>query len=167
MLVANPFFTWTGILPFKLIYTTALNAIAERQRNPDARFDILTHWLKAYQDGKVTMRDIQAQATLGVLGGTDAMSTGLQTFVYHLIRHPTAWERCRAEIAEAREQGKCTDSVVSLRPCSRASLSASLHQESLRLFGPSALDFRVSPLREAQNLAIEYFLRGTILTIHP
>ncbi len=166
-LLANPFVTWTGILPFKLIYTTALDAIAEREKNQDAQFDILAHWLRAQQEGKVTLRDIQAQTTLGVLAGTDAMSSGLQTFVYHLIRHPAAWQRCRDEIAEARAQDRCTDRVVSFAHAQELPYLQACIKESLRFFGPLGTGLpRVAPEGGTQ-LGDRVFPKGTNLAIHP
>ncbi len=166
-LLANPFVTWTGILPFKLIYTTAINAIAEREKNPNARFDILTHWFKAHAEGKVTMRDIQAQATLGVVGGTDAMSTGLQSFVYHMIRHPTAWQRCQDEIQESQARGKCTDQVISFADAQDLPYLQACIKESLRLFGPLGTGLpRVAP-EGGTRLGDRIFPKGTVLAIHP
>lgn len=77
ILIANPLVTWSGVLPFTLLYNTAMTAIAEREKNPDARFDIFAHWYKNRREhpGDVSMRDIQAQATLGIIAGTDAMSS--------------------------------------------------------------------------------------------
>jgi cytochrome P450 len=166
-LVANPFVTWSGILPFSLIYNTAVNAIAERENNPSVQFDILTQWFKAFQDGKVTIRDIQAQTTLGVVGGTDAMSTGMQSFVYHMIRHPAAWQRCRLEITNAQAQGKCTDRVVSFAHSQELLYLQACIKESLRLFGPLGTGLpRVAPAG-GTTLGDRFFPEGTTLSIHP
>lgn len=166
-LLANPFVTWTGILPFGLIYTTASNAIAEREKNQDVRFDILTHWFKAHQDGKVTLRDIEAQTTLGVVAGTDAMSTGLQSFVYHMIRHPTAWQRCRDEVMEAQAHGKCADRVVSFAHAQELSYLQACIKESLRLFGPLGTGLPRVAAEGGTKLGDRVFPKGTILAIHP
>ena len=166
-LVANPFVTWTGVLPFRLIFVTAMNAIAERERNPDVQFDILTHWFKALHEGKVTLRNIQAQTTLGVTAGTDAMSTGLQSFVYYIIRHPTAWKQCRHEIALAQGQGKCQDRVVSFADAQGLPYLQACIKESLRLFGPLGMGLpRVVP-EGGINIGDRFFSRGTVLAIHP
>ncbi|KAK5651775.1 hypothetical protein OQA88_11642 [Cercophora sp. LCS_1] len=103
-LVANPLVTWFGVLPFKLIFDTAMNAITERQKqlsdSEERSNDILNQWLQAHTDSKLTLRNVQAQTTLGVSAGTDAISTGFQTFVYNTMRHPTAWRKYREEILE-------------------------------------------------------------------
>lgn len=46
LLVANPFVTWLKILPFGHIIDTAMSAIKERAKNPDARFDAAAHWFR-------------------------------------------------------------------------------------------------------------------------
>ena len=166
-LLANPVVTWAGILPFGLIYNAAVDAIAEREKNPDVRCDILTHWFKAHREGKVTLRDIEAQATLGVLGGTDAMSTGLQSFVYHLIRHPGGWQRCRHEATEAQARGKCTDRVVSFADARELPYLQACIKEALRMFGPTGTGLpRVVP-KGGTKLGDRVFPEGTILAIHP
>lgn len=46
VLVAIPFVTWLNVLPFGHIIDTAMTAIREREKNPDARFDAVAHWLR-------------------------------------------------------------------------------------------------------------------------
>lgn len=46
VLVANPFMTWLNVLPFGHIVDTAMAAIREREKNPDARFDAVAHWFR-------------------------------------------------------------------------------------------------------------------------
>ncbi|KAH8900596.1 cytochrome P450 [Thozetella sp. PMI_491] len=166
-LVANPFVTWSGVLPFKLIFTTAINAIAAREKSSSDRHDILTHWFKSLEDGKVTLRDIQAQTTLGVVGGTDAMSTGLQSFVYHMIRHPDAWQRCRNEIAKEEAEGRCGDQVISFADAQELPYLQACIKESLRLFGPLGTGLPRVAGEGGTKLGDRVFPKGTILSIHP
>ncbi|KXX75061.1 Pisatin demethylase [Madurella mycetomatis] len=166
-LLANPFVTWTGLLPFGLIYNTAINAIAEREKNPEVQSDIMTQWLKARQEGKVTLRDVQAQTTLGVVAGTDAMSTGMQSFVYHLIRHPAAWRRCSDEVARARAQGKCNTRVVSFEDAQQLEYLQACTKESLRLFGPLGTGLPRVAATGGTKLGDRVFPQGTGLSIHP
>ena len=170
-LVSNPFVTWTGILPFRLIFVTALNAIAEREntnQSQDAKQqDILTQWFASLDQGKITLRDVQAQTTLGVLAGTDAMSTGLQSFVYHMIRHETAWKRSREEIRAAQREGRCLDAVVSYADAQELRYLQACIKESLRLFGPLGTGLpRVVP-QGGIKIGERTFEEGTTLSIHP
>jgi len=166
-LVMNPFVTWTGLLPFRLIYTTAMTAIKERRANPDAHYDILTHWFKAHQEGKVTLRDVEAQTTLGIVAGTDAMSTGWQSFVYHMIRTPAVWSKARDEIKESVAQGKCRDRVVSFADAQELPYLQACIKEALRFFGPLGTGLpRVVP-KDGVKLGSRIFPEGTSLSIHP
>jgi len=169
-LVANPFMTWTGLLPFRLIFVTALTAIAERlaRAEEDKTNDVLTQWFRAHAEGKLTLRDIQAQTTLGVTAGTDAMSTGFQSFVYHTIRHPDAWRRCRDEVLAARrEHGRCVSRVVSFADAQTLPYLQACIKESLRLFGPLGTGLpRLAP-EGGTTVGERVFPAGTALSIHP
>ncbi|KAK4206687.1 Pisatin demethylase [Rhypophila decipiens] len=164
-LVANPFMTWTGILPFRLIFETALNAIAERQttQKGEKHNDVLAHWLQAHEEGKLTMRNVQAQTTLGVSGGTDGMSTGLQTFVYHTMRHPTAWQRCREEVLQLKRKNR----VVSFSDAQTMPYLQACIKESLRLFGPLGTGLPRVAVKGGTTIGERNFPEGVALSIHP
>ncbi|KAK3385172.1 cytochrome P450 [Podospora didyma] len=171
-LVANPFVTWTGVLPFRLVFVTAMDAIAERHARKvdtnDNDPDILTLWLQALADGKVTLRDVQGQTTLGIVAGTDAMSTGLQTFVYHTMRHPTAWQRCRDEVAALeRAKGRSLAKIVSFADAQEMPYLQACIKEALRLFGPLGTGLpRVVP-EGGTTIGDMAFPGGTTVSIHP
>jgi cytochrome P450 len=166
-LLANPLVTWSGLLPFALIYETAVNAIATRKKNPDAGYDIMAHWFKAHQEGKITIRDLEGQTTLGVTGGTDAMSTGLQSFVYYMLREPQAWQRCYGEIKKAQVEGKCCDKVVSYADSLELPFVQACIKESLRLFGPLGTGLPRVAAKGGTKIGDHVFPEGTILSIHP
>lgn len=46
LLLSNPLVTWLDVLPFGHIIDTAVGAIQEREKNPDARFDAVAHWFR-------------------------------------------------------------------------------------------------------------------------
>lgn len=75
-LVANPVITWTGLLPMGHLFDTTAAAMKKRKENPDARFDIAAHWFKTQRDNpdKLSNRDIEAAATMGVGAGGDTTS---------------------------------------------------------------------------------------------
>lgn len=77
--VANPIITWTGLLPMGHLFDTAAVAMKKRKENPDARFDIAAHWFKTQREnpGKLSNRDIEAAATMGVGAGGDTTSCRL------------------------------------------------------------------------------------------
>jgi cytochrome P450 len=168
-LVANPFVTWTGILPFRLIFETAMKAISDRQgRADDMNNDVLTQWFQAHADGKLTLRDVQAQTTLGVTAGTDAMSTGFQSFVYYTMRHPTAWQRCRNEVLQAQQKhGRCKSKVVSFADAQTLPYLQACIKESLRLFGPLGTGLARVAVAGGTKVGDRVFPAGTALAIHP
>lgn len=77
-LLANPIVTWLGVLPLGHVFHTAMDAVAERQKNPDARFDIGAHWLRMHEKypERLSLRDILAQVTISVGAGSDTISGG-------------------------------------------------------------------------------------------
>lgn len=79
-LVANPVITWTGLLPMGHLFDTAAVAMKKRKINPDARFDIAAHWFKTQRENpdKLSTRDIEAAATIGVGAGGDTTSCALR-----------------------------------------------------------------------------------------
>ena len=51
-LLCNPLVTWTQLAPVGHIVNTAAAAIKERQKNPDAKFDMCSHWFKGIEKAK-------------------------------------------------------------------------------------------------------------------
>jgi hypothetical protein len=62
---------------------------------------------------KLTIRDIGTQTLAAVGAGSDTVAAGIQAFIYHMIRHPDAWDQAHDEIKAAMQDGLCNDSVVS------------------------------------------------------
>ncbi|RYP51953.1 hypothetical protein DL768_002829 [Monosporascus sp. mg162] len=172
-LFANPFTTWLGILPMGHVFDTTMAALDKRQKNPDARFDLAAHWFRGLERAKregskvFDLRILQAFATGNVSAGADTVSAGLQSFVYHLLRHPNGWQRIRAEIDAARKQGRCEGAVVSYEDaCALPYLQAAL-KEALRIFGPGSMGLpRVAP-KGGVTVGDVTFPEGVTLTISP
>ncbi|KAK7942902.1 cytochrome P450 [Apiospora aurea] len=151
-LFANPFVTWLGILPMGHLFDTTMGALEERRKNPDARADLAAHWFrgleKAEQEGSklFNLRCLQSFATANVGAGSDTVSAGLQSFVYHLLRHPTGWKRIADEIAEAQKQGRCQDDVISYEDATQLPYLQAAIKEGLRIFAPiTSVTLNVSP----------------------
>ncbi|KAK3906033.1 cytochrome P450 [Staphylotrichum tortipilum] len=170
MIVANPFVTWLQVMPMGHLFNTTMIAINERERNPDARFDIAAHWFKMLKQHpeRMVLRDIHAQATTSVGAGADTVSCGLQAFVYHMLRHPTAWGRVRAEIdAARREKGLCGDRIVAFDDAQQLPYLQACIKEALRVFGPVPMGLpRVAP-PGGLTIGDRTFPAGTILSINP
>lgn len=53
-----------------------------------------------------------------------------------MIRHPTGWQRIRAEIDEARKKGLCQDPVISYDDATKLPYLQAAIKEALRIFAP-------------------------------
>ncbi|KAF7535376.1 hypothetical protein G7054_g5423 [Neopestalotiopsis clavispora] len=168
LLVANPVITWTGLMPMGHLFDTANAAMKKRKENPDARFDIAAHWFKAQRENpdRLSDRDIQAQATVAVGAGSDTVSCGIQTFVYHMLRNRNSWLRARQEIVAAQAQGRCRDRVVSFDDAQKLPFLQACIKEALRMFGPTPMGLpRVAP-KGGITIGGRHFAEGTTLSIH-
>lgn len=76
-LVANPFVTWLGILPYGLLFDRAVAAVQEREKNSDSRFDMLAFWMKRHKDhpDRVSLKELYAQVALNVGAGGDGVAS--------------------------------------------------------------------------------------------
>jgi hypothetical protein len=83
----NPFVTWLAILPMGHLFDTTMKALSEREKDPNARQDLSTHWFRGLEKAKedkskiFNLRCLQAFATANVGAGSDTVSAGLQSFV--------------------------------------------------------------------------------------
>jgi hypothetical protein len=114
-LLANPIMTWLSIMPMGHIFETTNPALAGREDSPSAHFDLVSYWLKQHTQypDKLSMRDINTQALAAIGTGSDTISCVIQSFIYHMLRHPNSWQRAQAEIDEATQRGLCQGKVVS------------------------------------------------------
>jgi hypothetical protein len=85
-LVGNPFVTWLGIMPYGHIVDTMMESMKEREGNHDARFDLMSHWLKMLDQHpeRMGIRDVHSAVFNSIAAGADTVACGLQSFVYHV-----------------------------------------------------------------------------------
>ncbi|KUI53743.1 Pisatin demethylase [Cytospora mali] len=166
LFVANPLVTWLRILPMGHLYDHAVQAIDKRIANKDARFDLISHWFKSLErNPDMTVRDIYAKATSDVGAGLDTVTIGLSSFVYHMIRHPDAWQRARAEIEEAQKiRGLCGDRVISYEDTQKLPFLQACIKEAIRVFAPACC--AIAPARGV-TIGDRYFPKGTTLSVNP
>lgn len=78
----NPLTTWLEILPLGYMGQMAKSALAERKKNPDARFDMAAHWFRALErhgPSKIWNDDMVVAAAISNLGaGSDTVSCAMQ-----------------------------------------------------------------------------------------
>lgn len=143
LLVGNPLITWLRVLPMGHLYNHAVQAIDKRLANTDARFDTMSHWFRSLErNPDMTVWDIYAKATSDVGAGLDTVAIGLSSFVYHMIRHPDAWRRVRAEIEEAQKTRDVSeDGVISYEDTQRLPFLQACIKESIRVHGPACCEY--------------------------
>lgn len=168
-LIGNPLVTRTGVLPMGHLFNTTMKAIDERQANMDAGFDMVGHWFKSQRDNPEVLqfREVVAHTIISVGGASDTVGIALQSFIYHMIRHPTAYQKVRDEIYSAKSHGQCKDSVVSYADARGLQYLQACIKETFRMFGPfgAVLPRQVGP--GGVEIGGHNFAEGTILSISP
>ncbi|RYN20880.1 hypothetical protein AA0112_g10469 [Alternaria arborescens] len=168
-LLANPIMTWLSILPMGHLFDTVKAVLAEREKNENARYDAVQYWFKQHErhPDKFTIREINTQALAAVGAGSDTVAAGIQSFIYHMIRHADAWERAHDEVAEAVKKGLCRDRVVSYADAQQLGFVQACVKEALRVFGPVPMGLpRIAP-KGGLTIGHRTIPEGTIVSINP
>lgn len=169
LLLSNPLVTWLDVLPFGHIIDTAVGAIREREKNPDARFDAVAHWFRylGQNPGRMSAREFQSAASNAVAAGADTVACGLQAFVYHMIRRPELWQRVRMEVDGAGLSAPgALKRVVPYAEAQRLPLLQACIKEALRVFSPAPMGLPRVAGREGVTVGDRTFPEGTILSVN-
>ena len=169
LLFTNPFMTWLGILPFGFMFHTAMNVMKEREKIEGTRSDVASHWFKVMreQPGRLSIRNIQAQAVNCMNAGSDTVGGAMQGFVYHMIRSPEALVQVQEEMRAAIDQGLCRTTVVTYADAQKLPYFQSCIKETLRFFTPVPFSLpRVAP-QGGITIGDHHFEQGTILSVNP
>lgn len=169
LLLSNPLVTWLDVLPFGHIIDTAVGAIKEREKNPDARFDAVAHWFRylAQNPARMSAREVQSAASNAVAAGADTVACGLQAFVYHMIRRPDLWQRVRDEIDDSDLSATGTrKKVVPYAEAQRLPLLQACIKEALRVFTPTPMGLPRVAGTEGVTIGDRTFPEGTILSVN-
>ncbi|KAI1852797.1 hypothetical protein JX266_002338 [Neoarthrinium moseri] len=169
LLLGNPLVTYLGLSPGSMLMDTAMVALNERQKNPDARFDVVAHWFRYLQQhpDRTTLRNVQAQTTTNVAAGSDTVACGLQSVIYHMTRNPGTWEKARAEIKKAQREGQCLSKIISLEDAQQLPYIQACIKEGLRIHSPVPMGLqRVAP-KGVVTIGDRTFPEGTTLSVNP
>ncbi|KAF2443446.1 cytochrome P450 [Karstenula rhodostoma CBS 690.94] len=169
MLLANPVVTWLSIMPMGHLFDTTKAVLADREKNFNTRHDAIQYWFKQHEQhpDKLTMRKINTQALAAVGAGSDTVAAGIQSFIYHMIRHPDAWRRAHAEVVEAASNGFCKDQIVSYADSQRLTFVQACVKEALRMFGPVPMGLpRIAP-KGGLAIGDRTLPEGTIVSVSP
>ncbi|KXJ96464.1 cytochrome P450 [Microdochium bolleyi] len=171
--LCNPLVTWTQLAPVGHIVNTSMTAIAERKKNPDAKFDMCSHWFRGIKKaekegfGNFDERHLLAAAVSNLGAGSDTVSCGMQTFVYQCMHKPHVWQRVRDEVDAARKEGRCTGDVVSWEDVQQLPYLEAACKEALRLLAPVSKGLpRIVP-KGGVTIAGQYWPEGTQMSINP
>ena len=168
--LANPVTTWLNVLPTGHILKVTMESLHERESRETKggnRFDLLEYWLRTLRErpDRLDMNTVQGQTIGTVAAGGDATSTALQSFFYHMMRHPTAWRRLQDEIDAAIKEGRCGDRIISFADTQRLPFLQTCIKEALRVFAPVQQGLpRVAP-KHGVKIGDQHFPDGTILSV--
>lgn len=115
------------------------DAIQERLRTlpqGEVQTDIVSHLLqenKKAENAQLSFKELQAEAGLIVVGGSDTSSNTICLALFHLINEPEAYQKIQKEIDFSFQDGAVADDLSVLGKCSY--LNAVI-QETLRLWPP-------------------------------
>ncbi|KAF1810375.1 cytochrome P450 [Eremomyces bilateralis CBS 781.70] len=168
-LLANPLVTWLSIMPMGHLFDLTKAVLTDREKNPNARYDAIQYWFKQNErhPDKLTIREIGTQALAAVGAGSDTVAGGIQSFIYHMIRHPDTWRRAQAEVEEAVKNGLCKDRVVSYADAQQLPFVQACVKEALRMFGPVPMGLpRIAP-KGGLTIGDRTLPEGTIVSVNP
>lgn len=168
LLALNP---WTTkFMPWGHLFNTAARALDDRRKNPDARFDIVAHWLRtsAKHPDSLTDRQLLANTVANVGAGSDTVSNALQAFLYYMTRSPRSWERVQAEIREARaKDGRCRSRVISYKDAVALPFFQACIKEALRIHPSVPMGLpRIAP-KGGLKIGDRTLPEGTTVSISP
>lgn len=168
LLALNP--VTTKLLPWGHLFNTASGALDKRKANPDARFDIVGHWLRtsAQHPDRLTQRDILANTTANVGAGSDTVSCGLQSVLYHMVRNPQAWRRAQGEIRKAQEtDGSCGGRIIAYNDAANLPFLQACIKEALRIHNPVPMGLpRIVP-KGGLTIGNTTLPEGTTVSVSP
>ncbi|KAF7536479.1 hypothetical protein G7054_g4508 [Neopestalotiopsis clavispora] len=168
VMIGNPLVTWLGILPYGHIFDSAIRYTKARENNPDARFDLLSHWFKALKENpdRMSIFDVHSAAMNNIAAGSDTVATGLQSFVYHAIRHPNAWQRCREELKAAGLATANDSPVIAFNDAQKLPYLQACITEALRIFSPTPMGLPRAVGKDGLTIGDQTFAPGTIVSVN-
>lgn len=168
LIALNP--VTTKLMPWGHLFNTAFAALNERRANPDARFDVVAHWIRTATEhpDRLTDRDLLANVTANVGAGSDTLSCAMQSFLYYMARNPEAWARVRSEISEAQKsEGSCRTKVIQHADSVKLPFFQACVKEALRIHNPVPMGLpRVVP-QGGLTIGDTTLPAGTTVSINP
>jgi len=166
--LGNPLVEKWGLTPSQHIFDTSKRAVLSRQKNPDVRFDMMEQWLqtrKLYPE-KLSENEMYGVVNATIGAGADTISTTMQAFWYHLIRHPQHLTKLQAEIDGAAAEGKLSK-IVSFAEAQQLPFLQACIKETFR-YHPAVMFGlpRVVP-KGGLTIGSHHFAEGIELSVNP
>lgn len=109
VLLENPIIKWLGLtLPTTHVVDTTLHAIASRDKDEEARGDMIEQWMVAYHKHPATMekKEIFGVALANIGAGADTVSAALQAFIYCISKDSNRRAILQNELDHATTRGE-------------------------------------------------------------
>lgn len=98
---------------------------------------------------------------------SQTVNSGLQSFFYHLLRHPPALAKATQEVDDAVNKGLCATKVVSFADAQQLPYVQACIKEALRIFHPVPMGLPRTVPAEGITIGDRTFKEGTILSVNP
>ncbi|KAJ8133004.1 hypothetical protein O1611_g620 [Lasiodiplodia mahajangana] len=142
----------------------SLERVRARMASDTNRHDFMHFFLSQAKKEHLTIKTIEAQATVVILAGSETSSVAETAAVYHILTHPDVYHKLTAEI---RSTFTSTESITLQEVLSRLPYLEAVIQETLRIHAPLANGFtRWVSDNNGAMICGKYVPKGTIVTIN-
>ena len=102
------------------VFNYALKQIDDRQRTlkdpkntaHDGPPDIMTKFLMAHEDGKMSKMDLTLMCFSNIAAGSDTTAITLSGILYHLIKYPQTYRKLQKELDDAAKEREISDPIT-------------------------------------------------------
>ncbi|KAB8068606.1 cytochrome P450 [Aspergillus leporis] len=183
-LLGNPLFpilfpqmeSWNSVVMFTL---KAINKRASLQRNGEvykddpsgetAGKDMMSRWMAIHNldPTRLSTRDLIVHLSANVFAGSDTTAVALRSILYHLINHPDAMTKVRAEIDTADQEGKLSPLISYQESITHLPYFGAVMKEAMRLHPSVGLIVERHVPKQGVILCGQFIPGGTTVGINP
>ncbi|RYC59107.1 hypothetical protein CHU98_g7099 [Xylaria longipes] len=166
----NPIITSLTTTPMGYLGDLSQGALQERHDDPFDHPDVVNMWFQNYRKhpDRVSFKDIQSANAVVIGAGSDTVSCAVQSFIYHLIRHPEKLQKARDEIAYYQKtEGICYGRVVSFADSQKLTYVNACLKEGIRVFTPVQWQLARQAAKGGVTIGDRTFPEGTLMSVNP
>ncbi|KAG8166164.1 hypothetical protein KVR01_004716 [Diaporthe batatas] len=142
----------------------SLQRVRKRMAQETDRHDFMHYFLRQAKKEGLSKEVTEAQATVVILAGSETSSVAETAAVYHLLTHPSIYEKLQAEIRTAFDS---LEDITLQDVLSKLPYLDAVVQETLRIHAPLANGFtRWVPDRNGALICGKHVPQGTVVTIN-